>query len=150
MKGDAKELRGGIWDDLNVKLAGTRAVEFSEKDGLPATQGKAAFLDEDGFGGADEGGLDVRIGIAFGVFILAGARDEPVESGFDVAGHGGIIAFVDEDACGGVRDVEIADAICYAGIADDPFDFLCNVLQFGAARRADGEAMRFHFVIAYD
>jgi hypothetical protein len=55
----AMKLRLLRQDKLHVEFAGAGAVEFGEEDDLPATQSQAAFLDEYGFGGADEGGFDV-------------------------------------------------------------------------------------------
>ena len=50
-----------VGDKLDVEFAGAGAVEFSEEDGLPATESEAALLDKYRFGGADQRGFDMRI-----------------------------------------------------------------------------------------
>src|ERR1700747_2385046 len=57
-------LRGrlpGVRHKLDVKLAGARAVEFSEENHLPAAESEGALLHKYGFGRADERRLDVRV-----------------------------------------------------------------------------------------
>ena len=120
---------------LTRRFARARAVEFGEEDHLPAAQREAAVLDPDGFGEPDERRLDVRIGIAFGVAIVAVVRDQPVEGRFHIARDVGIVAFVDHHAGRRVRNVEMAHAVHAAGIAHELFDFVGDVLEFGAARR---------------
>jgi len=70
--------------------------------------------------------------------------DEAVERAFHVAGDVGIVAFVDQDASRGVRDVQMAEAGEAAGFAHKPFDFCGYILQFGAARGADVESVNGH------
>src|SRR5690348_15684311 len=123
---DAQMLAGGGWrvgDDFDAEFAGARAIEFGEEYGLPAAEREAVIFDPDGFGGADDCGFYVRIGVAFGMFVVAAPRDEAVERGFDITRDGRIVSFVDENASGGVRHVQMADAVKAAGFADDGVDF---------------------------
>ena len=109
-----------------------------------------AFGDEDGGGSAHERGLDVGVGVAFGVLIFAGFGDEAREGGFDIGGDVGVGVFVNEDAGGGVRDVEVADAGVDGGILHQFGDGGGDVEQLGAALGADGDfagaggEIRFH------
>src|SRR6185437_14779711 len=120
----AVPLRGrGVGDDFDAEFAGAGAVEFGEEYGLPAAEREAAIFDPDGFGGADDCGFYVRIGVAFGMLVVAAARDEAVERGFDITRYRGIVAFVNENASGGVRHVQMTDAVKAAGFADDGFNF---------------------------
>lgn len=112
-----------VGDDFHVQLAMAGAVEFGEEYFLPAAEREAPPFDEHRFGGADERGLDMRIGISFGVAELRAIGYEAVESAFHVMGDIGIIALVDKDAGGGVRNVEMADAGRAAGFANKFFDF---------------------------
>lgn len=113
---------GGVGDDFDAEFAGARAIEFSEEDGLPASEDEASIFDPDGFGGADKRGFDVRVGVAFGMFVIAVVRDEAIKSRFDVARDGGIVAFIDEHARGGVRNIQVANAAGASGFADERFN----------------------------
>jgi hypothetical protein len=124
-------------DEFDAEFAGAGAVEFGEEDDLPATKSEAALLDEYRFGGADERRLDVRVGVPFCVLEEGTIRDEAIERAFHVPRDIGIVAFIYDDAGGGVRDVEMAKAGLDAGIANEAFDFGCDVLEFCAARGAD-------------
>src|SRR5579862_7929573 len=93
---------GEVGDDFDAELAGSWAIEFSEEYGLPAAEDEAAVFDPNGLGGTDERGFDVRVGIAFGVLVIAVVRDQAIECCFDVTRDGGIIAFVDDYARGSV------------------------------------------------
>lgn len=105
-----RELRVCVGNDFDVKLAMAGAVEFGEEDFLPAAEREAARYDENRFGGADESGLDVRIGITFGVAEVRAIGDEAIERAFHVVRNVGIIALVDEDAGRGVGNVKMANA----------------------------------------
>jgi len=120
-----------------MKFAGAGTVEFGEEDYLPAAESETALLDEDHFGGADERRLDVRVGIPFCMLEKGAIGDEAIEGTFHVAGDIGIVAFIYDDAGGGVRDVEMAKAGPDAGIANEGFDFGGDVLEFSPARGAD-------------
>ena len=95
-----------VREELNVKLALARAIEFGEKDSLPAAQGQLAVFDKNKRIHANEHGLEVRIGVAFRVAIESGRWDEAVKGAFGVGGDIGIGVFVDEDARGGVGNVK--------------------------------------------
>ena len=78
--------------------ARTRAVKFSEKDGLPPAEGEFPLLDPNRFRGTDQSCFNVRIRIPFLVLVTARVRDQAVESYFDIARDVGVIAFVDQGA----------------------------------------------------
>ncbi len=124
-----------------MKFAGAGAVEFGEEDYLPSTQGQAALLDKYRFGGADECRLDVRVGISFCVLEEGAIGDKAIEGAFHVASDVGVVAFVHDDAGGGVRDVEMANAGIECGIANEAFDFGGDVFEFCAARCADCDSV---------
>ena len=65
--------------------------------------------------------------------------DEAIEGAFHVASDIGIVAFIYDDAGGGVRDIEMAKAGLDPGIANEAFDFGCNALEFRASGGADGD-----------
>jgi hypothetical protein len=132
-----------------VKFAGAGAVEFGEEDYLPAAESEAALLDKYRFGRADEGRLDVRVGIAFRVLEKGAIGDEAIEGTLHVASDIGIISFVDDDTGRGVRDVEMAKAGLDAGTANEAFDFGCDVLEFRATGGADGDLVDFVILRAF-
>ena len=127
----------GIGDDLDAELSCAWAIEFGEEDLLPAAEREAAALNPYGCGGANQRGLDVGIGVAFGVLEMGAVWNEAVKSTFHIAGNVGVVALVDQDAGRGVRDVEVAHAGLAGGGADETFNFGGDVAQFGAARGAD-------------
>jgi len=120
-----------------MKFAGAGAVEFGEEDDLPAAESEPALLDEYCFGGADERGLDVRVGIAFCVLEEGAIGDEAIEGAFHVAGDIRVVAFIDDHACSGVRHIQVANAGLDSGIAHEALDFGGNVFEFSPARGAD-------------
>ena len=124
-----------------MELAGARAVEFAEEDALPAAQGQVAVDDEDGLGVAYQDGLDVRVGIAFAVFVWAAVWDQTIKGGFYVAGHVWIGVFVDGDGGGGVRDVEMAHAGFDLRFGYEGLDFISHVYKLGAASGFDLQGM---------
>jgi hypothetical protein len=63
--------------------------------------------------------------------------DEAVENGFDIASDGRVVAFIDENTGGGMRNVNMAYTAGAARLADGLVNFRCDVLQFCAARCAD-------------
>ncbi len=65
--------------------------------------------------------------------------NEAREGGFDIGGDVGVGVFVDDDAGGGVRDVEVADAGVDGGILHEFGDGGGDVEQLGAALGADGD-----------
>ena len=67
---------GEVGDDFDAQFASARSIELGEEYGLPAAEDEAAVFDPNGFGGAYEGGFDVRVGVAFGVLVIAVMRDE--------------------------------------------------------------------------
>src|SRR5580700_6051064 len=107
---------GLVRDDFDAEAAGAGAVEFAEKDSLPTAELESAFGDEDGGGSAYERGLNVGVGVAFGVAVAGGLGNEAREGGFDIGGDVGVGVFVDHDAGGGVRDVKVADAGVHGGV----------------------------------
>src|ERR1700724_1794700 len=112
-----------IGNNLDVQFAGARAVEFRIENGLPAAAQKAASLDPDSLARADERGLDVRIRIAFGMLVVTRWGDQSVQYSFDIARDIRVVAFVDEDAGGRVRDVKGANSIAAAGVAHRLLNF---------------------------
>src|SRR5689334_4947185 len=70
------KLMKSVGDDFDAEAAGARAVEFGEENSLPAAELELAAGDEDCGGSADERGLDVRIGVAFGVAVIRFLRHE--------------------------------------------------------------------------
>ena len=126
-----------------MKSAGAGAVELAEEDALPAAEGEAGVFDKDGGAGADQRSFDVGVGVAFGVTIARVARHKAVESGFDIAGDVGVVSFVDGDARGGVRDVEMADAGGDARRGDERLDGRGDVEKLGAAPGFDVEGEEF-------
>lgn len=113
---------GGVGNDFDVEFASARTIEFREEYGLPAPEDEPPIFDPDGFGGADKHSFDVRIGVAFGMLVIAVVRDQTVERRFDVADNGGIIAFVDEHAGSCVRDIQMAKAVSASGFSEERFD----------------------------
>jgi len=132
-----KVLPSRVSDDLDLQFARAGTVEFREKDGLPPAKRETAMLDIDRFRRADERGLDVRIGISFGMGIAGAMWDEAVENGFDISSDGGVITFIDEDTGGGMRNINMTYTAGAARFADSLLDLRCDVLQFCAARCAD-------------
>ena len=146
---------GSVGEDFDPEAAGARAVEFAEENSLPTAELELASADEDCGGGAYERGIDVGIGVAFGVavaadfFLCPSARkvsmrwgprgNEARERGLDIGGDGGIVIFVDEHAGRGVRDVDIADAGLHAGVLNQFGDAGGDVEQLGAAFGAHGD-----------
>jgi len=131
---------GLVGDDFDAEAAGAGAVEFAEEDALPAAEFEFAFGDEDGGGSAHERGLDVGVGVAFGVAVGCGVFwNEAREGGLDIGSDVWVGAFVDDDAGGGVRDVEVADAGVHGGVLDEFGDGGSDVQELGAALGADGE-----------
>src|SRR5271155_4225266 len=79
-----------VGDNFYMEFAVARSVELAEENALPATQQQFSVGDEDGLGVAYQNGFDVRVGIAFAVFIRAAIGDQAIKSSLDVAGHVGI------------------------------------------------------------
>src|SRR5580658_10516905 len=75
----------------------------------------------------------MRIGIAFRVRGIRDARYETVECRSEILRHSRIIAFVDDHARGGVRDVDMAHAIPATGFAHGDLDLVGHVLQLGSS-----------------
>jgi hypothetical protein len=69
--------------------------------------------------------------------------DEAIEGAFHVASDIGVVAFIYDDAGGGVRDVEMANAGLDPGIANEGFDFGSDILEFRAPGGADGDLVDF-------
>ena len=130
---------GLVGDDFYAEEAGAGAVEFAEEDALPAAELELAFGDEDGGGSAHERGFDVGVGVAFGVSEIAALGNQAGKGGFEIGGDVGVGVFVDDDAGGGVRDVEMADAGVDAGVVHEFGDGGGDVEQLGAALGADVE-----------
>jgi hypothetical protein len=54
-------------DKRDPEFALAWAVEFAELNALPATEGEAAVIDDDGDAVADEGGFGVAVAVSFAV-----------------------------------------------------------------------------------
>src|SRR5216684_3537672 len=119
-----------------------RAVEFTKKNSLPGAESEFAVFDEDGLARSGEDGFHVRVRVAFGVAIPALMRDQAIEDLFDVAGDVGIGVFVDDDSGGGVRNIDVADAVFHIRFADSLFDFAGDIYKLRAAIRFDAKS--FH------
>ena len=76
------------------------------------------------------------------MFVFGGVRDKAIERGLDIAGHGGIVAFIHENSGGRVRHVEMAHAVGAAGLAHRSFDFGGDILQLGAPRGPHAKRVR--------
>ena len=157
--GRAAEVRvarsGSVGEDFDAQAASARAVEFAEENSLPAAEFELASADEDCRGGDYERGLDVGIGVAFGVavaadfFLCPSARkvsmrwgprgNQARERGLDIGGDGGIVIFVDEHAGRGVRDVDVTYAALYAGVLHHFGDAGGDVEQLRAALGTHGK-----------
>ena len=85
-----------------MNLPVSRPVEFTEEYGLPVSQHELTSLDQDLFGGPDEGGLDMGIRVAFPVLVPRTMRDQRREMRQNVLLNRGICSFVD---CDGRRRV---------------------------------------------
>lgn len=109
-----------------MEFAPPGTIKFAKKDALPAPEREFSVFDEDSFGRADKRGLDVRIGIAFGMAVIIVARHELVEGDLDVAGHIRVIVLVNDYSRRGVRNVKVANAFAHPGAAqfvrDSPGD----------------------------
>jgi hypothetical protein len=132
-----------IGDDFYLHGALARAVEFAEEDSLPGAQREFAVFDECGLTRSGEDGLHVGIGVALGVLVRAFVGNQAIEDSFDVAGNVGIGVLVDDDSGGGVRNVDVADAVLHGGFADSLFDFARDINKLRAAIRFDAES--FHY-----
>ena len=143
-------LLGGIGDDLDSDFAVARPVKLAEEECLPSAEGQPAILDHYGLADARQRAFHMRIGIAFGVLIVGVARCHAVEHDFDVARHRGIIAFVHEDARGGVRYIEIADALVAPGCGNNLLDLLGDVNQLRAARALHCNRVRADALRVFD
>src|SRR2546427_12869945 len=68
-----------VRNDFHAELPPARAVELAKENALPAAQAEPAILDENPLPDTRERGLDVRIGVCFGVPEGCVARRQPVE-----------------------------------------------------------------------
>jgi len=73
------------------------------------------------------------------VFEEGAIGDEAIEGAFHVASDIGVVAFIHDDARGGVRNVQVANTGLNPGIANEAFDFGGDVLEFRAAGGADSD-----------
>src|SRR5580704_2199254 len=132
----------GIRNNLDVQFPAARAVEFREEDALPAAEREFPVDDPYGLRRARQGRLNVRIGIAFRVRGIRDARYETVECRSEILRHCWIVAFVDDYARGGMRDIEMADAVGASRFADGCCDLVGHVLQLGASFGAHMERLQ--------
>jgi hypothetical protein len=121
--------------DFEIEMAVTRAIEFGVEDALPAAQHQFAIFDEDELAHSRENGLNVRVGIPFGMFVAGIHRDKPVECAFGVGGNIRISMFVDQDTCRCVRYVQKAYPRFYSGGVHQARNFIRDVEQLRAPFR---------------
>src|SRR3989442_12188070 len=84
-----------VRNDFHAELPPARAVELAKENALPAAQAEPAILDENRLGDTRECGLDVRIGVSFGVTVRCVARRQPVERRFEILRNVGVIVVMD-------------------------------------------------------
>src|SRR4029077_19349909 len=104
-----------------------RAVEVGEVDALPATQHESPTANGHRLRGPDEGGLDMGRGVALGVLVVALPGHERFEGGEDVSKSVWVGVFIDKDARGRVRHVNLAEAGFHTAFADHPLHALRDV-----------------------
>jgi hypothetical protein len=123
-----------FFDDLQPDGALTRAVELAKENGLPSSQLQGAVFYRQKLSGAREQAFDMRVGIAFGVKIIAVARNTAFQKRRDVALDIGIVAFLHRDSGGRVRRVNQAQAALHAALRHRFFDARRDVHQFALFR----------------
>src|SRR5205807_10592443 len=84
-----------VRNDFHAELPPTRAVELAKENALPAAQAEPAILDENRLRDTRECGLDVRIGVSFGVTASCVARRAPVKRRVEAPRNVGVILFTD-------------------------------------------------------
>src|SRR5207245_10650188 len=91
-----------VRNDFHAELPPARAVELAKENALPAAQAEPAILDENRLRDTREWGLDVGIGVSFGVTVRCVARRQPVKRRFEVPRNVGVIVFIDDQSGGGL------------------------------------------------
>src|SRR2546421_13111943 len=134
-----------ITHHLHYHFALAPTVELTQEDALPATEEELAVGEGDGDAGADERGLDVRVGVLFRMAEAhAVLRQERAQGVEHVAGNVGVCVLVDREARGRVSNVERADALSRARLAQTAAHLVRELDQLLALARAHPESVRAH------
>src|SRR5712692_5538788 len=118
----------------DADLAAARAIKLTEEDALPAAQRQPPPFDVNCLRDAGECGLDVRVCVSFPVLVRPALGHEAVERRFDVPGNVRVVALVDGDPGGGMRHIEVAEAVGDTGSGDNLFDVGSDIHELGAPR----------------
>jgi len=106
-----------------------------------------SVLDEQSFGGTDEGRLDVSGRIPFRVLVRTGEGDEAVEVREDVVLDAGVGILVDGDGGRGMGDEDDGQAALNFAFLDDFNDLGGEVQELGAGASSNGEFFDIHEIL---
>src|SRR5437763_5269304 len=121
------------------------AVELAQENSLPATEKEFAVGEGDGDAWAYERGLYVRVGVLFGVSEAHAVLGQECAKGMEhVARNVGVCVLVDCEARGRVSNVESADAVARARLAQAAAHLVTELDQLLALARAHPESVRAH------
>src|SRR2546422_624254 len=112
-----------VRNDFHAELPPARAVELAKENALPAAQAEPAILDENRLRDTRERGLDVRIGVSFGVAVRCVARRQPVKRRFEIPRNVGGVVFIYGQSGGGILGRQVGHAAIDAGRSPKP----CNL-----------------------
>lgn len=139
-------LSRAVSDDVNEHSTCTGAVELGQEDALPGAKREAPALDREGGGLADEGCHDVGGRIALRVAERAGLWDSLVEPVEHVGRDVRVGVLVDDDAGGGVRDEDVANAGGDTLALDGSVNLCGDFAQLVARTGSHTEAFNAHWM----
>jgi len=140
-------VRYSTGNDFDPDFSRPRPVEFAEIDPLPGAQGQASVVNEKGFGGTDEGRLDVGGRISFRVLIRTGEGDEAVEIREKIVLDARVGVLVDGDGGRGMGDKDDGQAAWRLALLDDFNDLGGDVQKLGAGAGPNGEFLDIHEIL---
>src|SRR3989442_11272076 len=111
-----------VRNDFHAELPPARAVELAKENALPAAQAEPAILDENRLRDTRECGLDVRIGVSFGVAVRCIAGRRPSKPRFEIPSDDGVIVLIYGQCGGGLWSKQAGHALIDAGTSHKP----CN------------------------
>ena len=128
----------GVGDDSQAHFARSRTIKFCKKNRLPAAEREPPVFNPYSLGRTNERRLDVRIGIPFGVLVIAAMRNQPVKRRSDIASHAGIIALIDQYTGRGVRNKQVTDSLSAAEFTNRGFNLGGDVPELCSSRSSNG------------
>src|SRR5713226_6481311 len=117
--------------DRHAHPAFAWAVEVGQENSLPASELQPVGAHRDGLRCPDQAGLDVGGGVAFGVPVAPFPGHQPLQRGEQVVQDIRVRILIDEDARGGMRDVDGAHAVADAGFRHQPLHQLRDIDGIG-------------------